>query len=110
MSGRTAVHVVTDLRVRHAEPDEEFHERVEALMDELVAIEQRDADLSDGTVSGDPAAHRITIELLVLTDDPVYALARAISAIQGAADAVAVRAPFALDHANARTEPALIAA
>jgi hypothetical protein len=110
MSGRTAVHVTIELRVHGVEPDEEFHDRVEALMDELVAIEQRDVDLSDGTVSGDPGARRITIELLVLTDDPVYALARSISATSAAVDSVGARVPFTLDHANARTEPALVAA
>jgi hypothetical protein len=42
MSKRTAIHVITELDVRWTESDEGFHDRVEAVMEELVAIEQSD--------------------------------------------------------------------
>lgn len=107
MSRRPAIHVITDLRVRHAEPDAAFHHRVDALMDELVVIEQNDVELTDGTVSGDSGGRRVTIELLVLTDDPVYAVTRSICAVRAAVEAVL---PWDLEDARARTEPATVAA
>jgi hypothetical protein len=118
MSKRTAIHVITELHVRRTESDEGFHDRVEAVMEELVAIEQSDDELSDATVSGDAGAGQVVVELLVLTDDPLYAITRSAAAIRAAVHAAGHGTPgwpdndelaLALDQASTRTEAALIA-
>jgi hypothetical protein len=110
VSGRAAIHVITELCSRRTGSDADFRDHVEVLMDELVAIEQNDVELSDGTVVGDPGGRRITVELLVLTDDPMYAIAGSTSAIRAAIHAAGAGRSFVLDRASVRTEPALVAA
>lgn len=77
MSTQPAVRVTFELEVDTGGPvsAERFHRRATALMDELTKLEgEANPDVLDPTVSSDARRSCITVETLVLAEDPIDAM------------------------------------
>lgn len=72
-------------------PPEQFHARATELMDELMKLEECNADIADPTVSSDAGAPVMTVELLVLTDDQLEAAYKALTILRTALHAAGAK-------------------
>lgn len=121
MTDKAAIHVTTELHIRTRSPitPEAFHARVMAFADQLMDLEAGDKQLSDTTISGDADETRVTVEMIVFTDDHLCAVMKAITATRAAIHALGDATPgwpdvkeilAALEQATVQTEPALVSA
>ena len=81
--------------VERAASGEAFHDHGERVMEELLRLEDRDADISDPSVTTTGVGRgTITISLLILSGDEVEALDRALTVIRSAVHAAGGATPF----------------
>lgn len=90
-----AVHVTCEVRVVHPPTivTDEFHARGMALMDQLMDLEEQNADVTDMALAGEADRKVWTIEMLVLVDDEFEALVKALSVIRTALHALGDSTP-----------------
>lgn len=95
VTSRLAVMVGTNLHVSFSQPvgQDEFHDYAARLMDELMALEECDNTITDSTVSSDVDKRLFTVEIIVRTDDPVEASAKASAVLRTALHAAGAGTP-----------------
>ena len=95
MTSRLAVMVRTNLHVDFSQPvgQDEFHDYAARLLDELMALEECDSTITDSTVCSDADKRLFTVEVIVRTDDPVEALAKASAVLRTALHAAGAGTP-----------------
>ncbi|TDQ52469.1 hypothetical protein [Actinorugispora endophytica] len=86
MKTQPAVMVVVDIHVSFPQPvtKEEFHQRATRLMDELIALNECNDDIADPVVSSDAGESLLTVEVVVVSDDPFEATSTALTVLRTA--------------------------
>ncbi|MFV2196516.1 hypothetical protein [Nocardiopsis sp. LOL_012] len=111
MKAQPMVMVTVDIHVNTMSPVpvEQFHQRATKLMDELMALNECNPDISDPTVSSDAERSILSVEILVGTADQLKAVNKAFEVLHTALHAAGAKTtgwpPIAIDHLENRTEP-----
>lgn len=121
MTARSAIHVALEFQLGSPAPisAKAFLGRAEALMDELLVLEDTDPEIGDTSVGGDVDALTLTVDMIVFTDNQLDAAIKAMCTARTAIHALGDATPTwprsdeilqALRQASIQTGRALVTA